>query len=144
MKRIRQYALRLIVTLISLAGGGAAVAQSYNLGSKMTFISELCIDREYHCDPSSAMKNKGWTFIDVDLNDDCGMKTDYIYLGYKTTTNPAEAITDIIIARGGQYSGDKNVTITYEGRTYRAAYYDDDSDGGDLNDTAGGSCIYVY
>lgn len=144
MKRIRQYALRLIVTLISLAGGGAAVAQSYNLGSKMTFISELCIDREYHCDPSSAMKDKGWTFIDVDLNDDCGIKTDYIYLGYKTTTNPAEAITDIIIARGGQYSGDKNVTITYEGRTYRAAYYDDDSDGGDLNDTAGGSYIYVY
>lgn len=144
MKRIRQNVLRLIVTLITLAGGGAALAQNYNLGSKMTFISELCIDREGSRGASGAMKDKGWTFIDEDLNDDCGAGTAYIYLGYKTTTNPAEAITDIIIARGKQYNGANNVTITYEGRTYRAAEYDDDSDGGDLNDTAGGSYLYVY
>ena len=61
----------------------------------------------------------GHTIIDIDLNDDAG--GDYIYMGYKTTTDPDKAITGIIIRK------DKNppISSTYNGCTF---YLVDDSD----------------
>ena len=40
----------------------------------------------------------GHTIIDVDLNDEAG--GDYVYMGYKTTTDPAQAITGILFRVG--------------------------------------------
>ena len=58
----------------------------------------------------SAVKNSGYTLIDKDLN--AGAKGDYVYVGYKMTGNPLEAIRDLrmMIKRGSieTYTSPKN------------------------------------
>lgn len=50
----------------------------------------------------------GFEFIDKNIN-----SNSYVYLGYKRTFNPEEAITGIV------FSNQKSDTITYGGRTYQ-------------------------
>lgn len=47
------------------------------------------------------IKRLGYTPLDLDLN--CGGGGGDVYLGYKTTTNPDEAIKDIVIMKGYDY-----------------------------------------
>ncbi len=86
----------------------------------------------------------GHTIINRDLNDGAG--GDYIYMGYKTTTDPTEAITGIVF-RVGENPSDR---ITYGGYTFHlvGGRYEINtaSQGGaiDLNADAGGVYIYTY
>ena len=49
------------------------------------------------------LTDNGYTVVDTDLNQKTGK--DYVYIGYKTTTNPDEAITDIsLMQMDGGYS----------------------------------------
>ena len=86
----------------------------------------------------------GHTIIDRDLNDGAG--GDYVYMGYKTTTDPSKAITGILF-RVGENPPDR---ITDNGKAY---FYlvgkgetNTASEGGyiDLNAKAGGDYIYMY
>lgn len=58
----------------------------------------------------------GYTRLDYDFNNDCGKKSGYIYLGYKTTTNPAEACTDIMFLTT---TSNPPATKVYNGKTYK-------------------------
>lgn len=93
----------------------------------------------------SRATNGGYTLIDRDLNEKASGS--YVYLSYKTTTNPADAISDIIIFKGKQWQSDwyLNNGVTVNGKKYYLAPYENkDADWGDLNDGAGGSYLYVF
>ena len=80
------------------------------------------------------LKDGGWTPIDRDLNEGSGGK--YIYLGYKTTTNPYDAICDLWL----DTDDDENWTGWRRcGKTGLGFNYD-----GDLNKGAGGKYLYLY
>ena len=95
-------------------------------------------------DCKNALKNAGYTVLDVDLNDGAG--GDYIYMGYKTTTDPAEAIRGIII-RNGEYAPD---TITHgnNGTFHKLGTYSEPNATGhgvvDLNSGCGSRSDYLY
>ena len=88
----------------------------------------------------------GHTIIDCDLNKGCGATSDYIYMGYMTTTDPSQAITGILLREG------KNPphSITYRDYTFNLVgglYESNTADLGglkDLNGGAGGAYIYMY
>lgn len=90
------------------------------------------------------LKDNNFTPINTDLNRGVG-GSDYVYMGYKQTEDPFDAITDIIVVIGEEYSGEHNRTVFYNGRTYRAAKYSPSSKGGNLNRGKSGSAdIYFY
>lgn len=86
----------------------------------------------------------GHTIIDVDLNDEAG--GDYVYMGYKTTTDPAQAITGILFRVGKNPPN----SISYGGSTFYLVGGSTEANtaqlGGyiDLNARAGGYYIYTY
>ncbi|MBQ8029448.1 MAG: hypothetical protein IJ262_08610, partial [Clostridia bacterium] len=86
----------------------------------------------------------GHIIIDRDLNDDAG--GDYVYMGYKTTTDPSKAITGIVF----RFGKNPPSSITYNGYTFYlvGGQYETNtaSQGGyiDLNAYAGGDYIYTY
>ena len=86
----------------------------------------------------------GHTIIDVDLNDEAG--GDYVYMGYKTTTDPAQAITGIVFRVGKNPPN----SISYGGATFYLVGGSTEANtaklGGyiDLNARAGGYYIYTY
>ena len=56
--------------------------------------------------------NNGFTLIDRDLNEDAGGK--YIYMGYKTSTDPSRAITGMLFRSGKNPPS----TVSYGGATF--------------------------
>ena len=87
--------------------------------------------------------NNGFTLIDRDLNEDAGGK--YIYLGYKTSTDPSRAITGMLFRSGKNPPS----TVSYGGATFYlvGGSYEGNGTGDgavDLNDGAGGDYIYTY
>ncbi len=61
------------------------------------YIASIGIAQDKH---ESDAKNElsGHTIINRDLNDDAG--GDYVYIGYKTSTDPSKAITGIVFRVG--------------------------------------------
>lgn len=114
------------------------------------YISAICVDsKSLSSDKIHYLRDQGYKLddpVDVDLNK--GVPgSDYVYVGYKTTTNPLEAITDIIVVycTDGSYSGEKKRTVRYNGRTYYPADYGPDSKGGNLNrGKSGAPDLYFY
>ncbi len=94
---------------------------SPSVGWATTFIKDVAVS----CDTDEgtakkALTNNGYTVVDTDLNAGCGKGTYYVYVGYTTTTNAAEAITDLIIAHNYSPSSD-SFTWSYTGKFYRIA-----------------------
>ena len=71
---------------------------------KETYIKEIRISTaSTAADAKKWLTDNGYTVVDTDLNQRTGK--DYVYIGYKTTTNPDEAITDIsLMQMDGGYS----------------------------------------
>ena len=99
----------LLISLLILNGGNAMKAQSYNNDDSKsssraitpTYISKIAVAYgDEASTPKNILNNQGFTIIDYDLNKGCGSTSHYIYMGYKTTTNPAEAITGIFFRKG--------------------------------------------
>ena len=69
-----------------------------------TYIKEIRISTASTADAAKKwLTDNGYTVVDTDLNQKTGK--DYVYIGYKTTTNPDEAITDIsLMQMDGGYS----------------------------------------
>ena len=145
----------LLICLLTIAGGGNALkAQSYNSDNSETanraetptYISKIAVAYGANAStPKDILKNNGFTIIDKDLNAGCGSHTHYIYMGYKTTTNPADAITGIYIREGN----DTPNSATFDGVTaYLLGGSTEDNPGEnkpvDLNIDAGGATLHVY
>ena len=95
----------MVITVISsLAFTQKVDAKETSVTGDTEYISEIACT----CSSLSGGKEKakakltssGYTLIDRDLN--AGAGGDYIYMGYKTTKNPDEAITDIISVNGSK------------------------------------------
>ena len=69
-----------------------------------TYIKEIRISTASTADAAKKwLTDNGYIVVDTDLNQKTGK--DYVYIGYKTTTNPDEAITDIsLMQMDGGYS----------------------------------------
>ncbi len=91
---------------------------------------------------ASSAKNEltknGYTVIDKDLNADAG--GNYIYLGYKTTTDPTKALRDIRYYVADTASSQETATVTVNGEKCTYTRVGDV----DLNKGAGGHYIYGY
>ena len=135
--------ISLVLALVMVLGM-APVTQPVEAVSTPTYITSLGIAQGNH---ESDAKNElsGHTIIDYDLNKGCGGSSDYIYMGYKTTTDPSKAITGIFI-RTGQNPPN---SATFDGVTAYLVGGSSEANTAvdnvvDLNTNAGGSYIYVY
>ena len=115
--------LALILALIAVASSWAAdyITDVMVIGGDKSTISQMKSDYE----------QKGWIFIDDDLNDGAG--GDYVHVLYKkSSSNSSDVITDIIIK-----IGERPDTYVFNGRTYYRAPNDGSehfkSFGGNLN-----------
>ena len=131
----------LIICLLVLSGGNALKAQT-----TPTYISKIAVAYgAKESTPKDILKDNGFTVIDYDLNKGCGSLSDYVYMGYKTTQNPSEAITGIFFRTGEN----PPASATFDGVTAYLLGGNGESNPGentyvDLNADAGGSYIYTY
>ena len=128
---------RLLVLLIALMGLGT--------NAKATvFISEVMVStNSSKSKAKSQLTDAGYTVVDQDLNQGGGGH--YVYVGYKTSTNLADAITGLIIVNGSSYAGTENRTVYVDGGIgFQAAPYTSDSKGGNLNRGRGGNSFDYY
>ena len=111
-----------------------------------TYISKIAVAYgAKESTPKDILTNNGFTVIDYDLNKGCGSTSHYIYMGYKTTQNPSEAITGIFFRTGEN----PPASATFDGVTAYLLGGSGESNPGentyvDLNKDAGGSYIYTY
>lgn len=120
-----------------------------------TYIKEVVVSAsETAADAKLPLESNGFKVVDVDLNKKAGGK--YIYLGYKTTENFAEAITALMVFNGesynktsetlnidhvARYSGNQT-QIENSWEFHPVARYG--SSNGDLNEKSGGAYLYLY
>ncbi|MBQ9560264.1 MAG: dockerin type I repeat-containing protein [Bacteroidaceae bacterium] len=107
------------------------------------FISDLMVSTNSNqATAKSQLTNAGYTVIDQDMNQGGGGH--YVYIGFKTSTNLADAITGLLIVSGSSYAGDQGMTITQDGVTFQAVRYTSDSKGGNLNRGRGSNAYDLY
>ena len=119
---------RILICLFALIGVAQGIwAETYVTDMMTVAGGKSSVKNEYI--------NKGWILAGCDLNKGAG--GDYVYLLYKTGTNPADAITDVYITIKSKNT--HPATIVQGGRTYSQV-----TGGHDLNKGAGGSFIFLY
>ena len=93
--------LSLILTVLMLV---MALPVTAFAAKNETYIKEIRISTASKADAAKKfLTDNGYTVVDVDLNQKTGK--DCVYIGYKTTTDPDEAITDIALMQmDGGYS----------------------------------------
>ena len=93
--------ISLILTVLMLV---TALPITAFAAKQETYIKEMRISTASTADAAKKwLTDNGYTVVDTDLNQKTGR--DYVYIGYKTTTNPDEAITDIsLMQMDGGYS----------------------------------------
>lgn len=127
---------KVLMFLMALLGLGTSAGAT-------EFVSDLMVST--HTNQNTAMQqltNAGYTCIEQDMNQGGGGQ--YVYIGYKTSTNLADAITGLLIVSGSSYAGDQGMTITQDGATFQAVRYTSDSKGGNLNRGRGSSAYDLY
>ena len=130
--------LRLICLTMGLMGAGSMSATTF---IKADFFYSW--DKEHSWGTGKCNEN-GYTALNCDFNNGCGKNSGYVYLGYKTTTNPAEACTDIMFL----HSNNAPETISHNGKTYhklcKGWLGGKNSSPWDFNTNSGGDYIYMY
>ena len=130
---------------ISANSSGEAIL-AVNSASKQRYITDVMVVGADSNDELLKLceeyAQEGWTQLPTDLNEGAGGQ--YVYLLYKTGTDPERAIKDLYLRCGTGFGSDNRPeTLTHEGCTYTIAAYDGDnhikSNKGDLNSGATGS-----
>ena len=130
---------------ISANSSGEAIL-AVNSASKQRYITDVMVVGADSNDELLKLceeyAQEGWTQLPTDLNEGAGGQ--YVYLLYKTGTDPERAIKDLYLRCGTGFGSDNRPeTLTHEGLTYTIAAYDGDnhikSNKGDLNSGATGS-----
>ena len=114
-------------------------SEYYGGASTNEYISSISISAASSA--SSAKKSLtsgGYTLIDKDLNADAG--GNYIYMGYKTTTDPLKALRDIKFYVADEAESWSSTDVTVNGKKCTYTRVGDI----DLNKGAGGQYIYAY
>lgn len=109
----------------------------YRATSGTTYISQVkCAQDANAATAKNSLQNAGFTVIDYDLNK--GAKGQYIYMGYKTTTDYNQAIKDLRFYSSLSDLNATNVVFNINGTP--CTYAKDDTD---LNKGSGGDYIYA-
>ena len=108
------------VTALCFWGYVYGADATYQSPYTQTFISEVIVASSDLKDDGTKklLQDAGYTPTSVDCNEDAGGK--YVFIGYKTSTHPEDAITSFIIASGDYSNSD--TTVTVNGITYKRAY----------------------
>lgn len=112
-------------------------------GAVTKFISDISVSVATNSTQARNMLlNAGYKLMDYDLN--YGVNGHYVYIGYKESDSPIEAITRIAIRKGGKYKPSQNqgyVDGKYEMLPVSVMGIDD----GNLNaGVAGSDSLYLY
>ncbi len=142
MKKISKKLLSLLLVVImifSMTTVSIVSVVSVSAENVKTYISEVKVSAANSIDAAKANLTKdGFTVIHHDMNNKVPFPSTtitYIYVGYKTTTNPDEAIT------GLAFNNNSNPSDTY---VYNGIEYKIESGKVDFNKGAGGDYIYLY
>lgn len=125
-----KHLLSILLAVLLLAVPKSAEAQTY--------IKEIVVASGKSGVPQRELESRGYTIDNHDLNKGCWF-SDYVYLGWKTTTDPKEAITNIVVRTG---EGEKDEFTFSDGRKYFKA--ETICGSSDLNKDAGGDYLYLY
>ena len=121
-----------ILLAVTLGVGLVSVKQKTAHASDETYICELCIamgdSTENAC---SKLTREGYMTIEEDLNR--GVGGEYICLGYKKTSDPSKAISDIILGSASTVNGSSQ-TISNKAITYTRIRSIDSKTDGNLNE----------
>lgn len=127
-----------------------ALEEDIPMGTGGGYISDVMVIGAKDIDECNEVwakyRKMGWILINIDLNKDCGPKSDYVYLLYKYHNGkaPYNYITDIYLSASKTAEDTKKI----DGRTYHLAAYDGGqkfkNSKGDLNSQAGGDYIHLY
>lgn len=108
-----------------------------------TFISDLCVSvADNSTEARSALLSQGYKLMDFNLNN--GVKGDYVYLGYKETDNPLNAISRIAIRRGDKWAIDRDTTYAEGGYTMLPVPAMGIGSGNLTQGIPGGQPMYLY
>lgn len=106
------------------------------------FIKDVCISTSHNSTLAiRSLEEDGYIVLNKDLN--YGVTGQYVYLGYKTTTNPSDAISRLKIMSGSNYSCEKQTTFrdgNYEMHPVKTI----GNSGGNLNEGTNGEELYLY
>ena len=123
----------LTLILCMLISTVAVAAVSVGAASA-TYISEIRTACATSIDAAKKiLTDEGYTVLHHDMNNKVPNQNYWIYLGYKTTTNPAEAITGMV------FSHEKNDTLYFNERNYNI-----EKGKSNFNEGAGGQNLYLY
>ncbi len=111
--------------------------------STSKFISELCVSVATNStEARNNLLDKGYKLLDYNLNH--GIKGNYVYIGYKDSDNPLNAISRIAIKKGSAWSAGQNKTYTDNDYTMQAVPFTG-IEGGNLNaGIEGADSLYLY
>lgn len=132
------------VTYIDSWNGAAAnstweKSEYYGGSEDNVYISSINISAAVSASTAkNSLTSGGYTLIDKDLNADSG--GNYIYMGYKTTTDPTKALRDIRFYVADAAESRSTATVTVNGQKCTYTRITDI----DLNKGAGGHYIYAY
>ena len=90
------------------------VEYHYNSGTNFVYQLVLYFSSSSNSDAESWLSNHGWTHWGHNFNAGDHSSSKYVHSGYKTTTNPANAVKRVLVADGHPES------LTYSGATYYA------------------------
>ncbi|MBR6313283.1 MAG: InlB B-repeat-containing protein [Clostridia bacterium] len=86
----------------------------YNSGTNFVYQLVLYFSSSSNSDAESWLSNHGWTHWGHNFNAGDKSSSKYVHSGYKTTTNPANAVKRVLVADGHPSS------LSYGGATYYA------------------------
>ncbi len=150
-KKVMSMLLAVVMCFTALAVCMPVVAEAINSGTHVygryyyypqgtQFISSIRFGQaEKSADATSKAEQDGHTKLDVDLNSGVSGK-DYIFLGYKTSSNINDAMATMLVNAHGN-GGNATDTFTIGNKTYSFSIT---GGGQDLNADAGGDYIYLY
>lgn len=110
------------------------------------YIKDVAIGtRSKKDDALKDLRDNGYQVLDCDLNKGCSKSSNYIYLGYTTTDDPREAITDLLVVRDNGFDvSNPFKSIQHNGKTYYPVPVPAGNDTGDLNRGGGGWDIFLW
>lgn len=134
MKRIISFDARIAILITMLIGNITCYAENFisDICVFTTYIPKLDIENLIKVEEYNAQQKLGseWKLLRADFNSTVYNleSSEYsTYIMYKTTTNPKEAITGILLQYckpGDQtHTAYQNPTFTYEGKTYHSPVY---------------------
>lgn len=116
-----------MLSMISIATATAGAASTKYISDVKTGCASTLADAK------KILTDEGYTVIHHDMNNRVPNQKKWIYVGYKTTTNPDDAITGLI------FSSIKQDSIQHEQKKYTI-----EKGKNNFNEGAGGDSIYLY